>query len=47
MRNSFEDEDYVKFQTDIEIEAHMWMELRFHKHVAFNRHFSEAVLEMF
>jgi hypothetical protein len=43
MRNSVEDEDYVKFQTNIEIDAPMWMQLRFHKHVAFSRHFSEAM----
>ena len=43
MRNSVEDEDYVKFQTNIEIDAPMSMQLRFHKHVAFIRHFSEAM----
>jgi hypothetical protein len=43
MCSSFEYEDYVKFQTKIEIEAPMWMELRLHKHVAFNGYFSEAM----
>jgi len=43
MCSSFEDGDYVKFQTKIEIETPMWMELRLHKHDAFNGYFSEAV----
>jgi len=43
MCSSFEDEDYIKFQTNIEIEAPMWMELRLHEPVAFNGHFSEAM----
>ena len=43
MCSSFEDEDYVKFQTNIEIEAPMWMELRRHKRVAFNGHFPKAM----
>ena len=30
MYSSFEDEDYVQFQINIEIEAPMWMELRLH-----------------
>jgi len=44
MFSSVEDEDYVKFETYVEIEAPMWMELRLHKYVVFNRHFSEGML---
>jgi hypothetical protein len=47
MCSSVEDEVCVKFETNVEIEAPMWMELRLHKYVAFNRHFSEGMWEMF